>query len=128
MTIHSSSRAPMTLEEFKEHMKTNMKGSKAQLIRDNVLTATRVFDKKVKTFIKTIVMGRDNPMHILLYTYRVEFQQRGAAHVHGVLWMNMTKLEKTIPGLTRSYSKLKHDRELKDPVVTGVTDGVIFQR
>ena len=64
MTIHSSSREPMTLEDLKEHMKTNMKGSVAQLIRDNVLTVTRVFDKNVETFMKTTVIGKDNPMHI----------------------------------------------------------------
>ena len=27
------------------------------------------------------------------YTYKVEFQHRGAPHIHGVLWLDLDKLE-----------------------------------
>ena len=41
----------------------------------------------------------DNPdMCANFFNYRVEFQMRGAAHVHGVLWMDMPELEKAFPG------------------------------
>ena len=38
--------------------------------------------------------------------------------------MDMTKVENIIPGLTRSCSKLRHNQEFKDPVVTVVIDCV----
>ena len=94
LTIQLEDGTSMTLDDFKQHMKTNMRDAQEAMIRDNVLTATRVFDQRVKTFMKDIVMGKDNPMNVLLYTYRVEFQQRGAAHVHGVLWMTCQKWTK----------------------------------
>ena len=124
LTIELEDGTSMTLDDFKQHMKTNMRDAQEAMIRDNVLTATRVFDQRVKTFMKDIVMGKDNPMNVLLYTYRVEFQQRGAAHVHGVLWMDMSKMDKMIPGLKKSYDKLRHDQDLKDPNLTFVKEGV----
>ena len=36
-------------------------------------------------------MSKENPMNIKLYNYRIEFQSRGAAHVHGVLWVEFDK-------------------------------------
>ena len=120
VTVHSIDREPLPLKEF---VKT-LNDSEHKIIQDNVLTATRVFDHRVKTFIKDIMTGKDNPMHILLYTYRVEFQQRGAAHVHGCLWMNMWRMEKIIKGLTRAYDRLRHDKELQDPVIACLKEGL----
>ena len=62
--------------------------NKNDFIRKNVLTATRNFDHRVKNFIKTIVMSKFNEMHIKFYNFRVEFQMRGAGHIHGVLWVD----------------------------------------
>ena len=39
------------------------------LVRDNVMTATRYFQHRVKQFIKTIMMGKNNDMNIKYYTY-----------------------------------------------------------
>ena len=55
---------------------------------------SRCFNQRVKAFIKEIVMAKDSPMCVYKYSYKTEFQNRGAAHVHGVLWVNMRKLEK----------------------------------
>ena len=33
-------------------------------------------------------MAKDNPMNPKIYNYRVEFQARGAAHIHGVIWID----------------------------------------
>ena len=63
--------------------------SKHEFIRKNVLTATRNFYNRVKNFIKHIVMNKENPMCVENYNYRVEFQSRGAAHIHGVLWLDL---------------------------------------
>ena len=64
-----------------------------ELVRDNVMTATRYFQHRVKQFIRTIMMGKNNPMYVKYYTYKVEFQDRGAGHIHGTLWLNMDEIE-----------------------------------
>ena len=33
-------------------------------------------------------MSKGNPMCIKYYSYKVEFALRGAAHIHGVLWID----------------------------------------
>ena len=33
-------------------------------------------------------------MNIDKFTYKTEFQSRGAAHVHGTLWVKLHKIEK----------------------------------
>ena len=38
-------------------------------------------------------MGANNPMNVKYYTYKVEFQDRGAGHIHGTLWLDMDKIE-----------------------------------
>ena len=63
------------------------------MIRTNVLTATRTFQHRVDSFRKDIMMGRNNPMKIENISYRVEFQGRGAAHIHGTLWLDMKGIE-----------------------------------
>jgi hypothetical protein len=57
-------------------------------IQKHVLTATRNFDNRAKAFFKHIIMGKDNTMNTNLFNYRIEFQARGAAHIHGVLWID----------------------------------------
>ena len=65
------------------------------LIKGNVMAATRYFNHRVKAFINNIVMDKSNPMSVKCYTWKVEFQQRGAAHIHGTMWVYLKKLEKT---------------------------------
>ena len=57
-------------------------------IRKHVLTATRNFDDRAKAFLKHIIMAKDNPMNVNMFNYRIEFQGRGAPHIHGVLWID----------------------------------------
>ena len=73
------------LPEFLEGMEI----TKASLLRDNVLLITRIFDDRVKNFIKHMVMkDGEGQLPVDYFTYRVEFQLRGMAHVHGCLWFN----------------------------------------
>ena len=58
--------------------------------------ATRYFHQRVKLFMNKIVMAKSNPLSVKYYSYKVEFQQRGAAHIHGILWLNLFRLEKLI--------------------------------
>ena len=35
-------------------------------------------------------------MSVQFYSFKVEFQQRGAAHIHGIIWLNLDKLENLV--------------------------------
>ena len=99
----------ISLEEFFE----TIDESRHELLRQNVLAVTRYFDMKVKSFIKNIVMGGDNPMAVILYTYRIEFQKRGHPHAHGCLWIDIDKMDEKFPGLKSAFNSLRHDKGLK---------------
>ena len=75
---------PQSLEDF---LKENE--SAHEMIRKNVLLATRNFNERVKNFIKHIIMAKGSNMPVKYYNYKVEFQARGAGHIHGVLWIDM---------------------------------------
>ena len=79
----------MTIEDF-----LSANTTKHEFIRKHTHTATRNFDKRVKTFIKTIVMNTFSPLKCQEYSYRVEFQMRGAAHIHGILWVDIDQIIK----------------------------------
>ena len=126
--VDSKTKDDMITVNSRELGKTPMRdyiatltGQQHQLIMDNMVTTTRIFDQRLKAFIKNIVMGKDNPMNVLMYTYRVEFQRRGAPHAHGVIWMDMTKMERVIPGLTKSFDKLRLGTGIKDPAATNIS-------
>ena len=56
----------------------NMDCTKQQLLKDNVFLITRMFDDRVKSFIKNILMGSGkDKVAIKYYNYRVEIQARG---------------------------------------------------
>ena len=77
----------MTIEEF---MKQN--SSKHEFIRNNILTATRNFDFRLKEFLTSIIKNASSDMPVKHYSYRIEFQSRGSAHAHGVLWLDIDKI------------------------------------
>ena len=62
----------MTIDDF-----LSQNSSKHEHIRQNILTATRNFQHRLKTFIKKIVMNSCSPMSVRYYNYRIEFQMRG---------------------------------------------------
>ena len=78
---------------LKDYLENEVNTSLHELIRTNVLNATRNYTQRVKAFIKTIVMDKNNPMAIEHYSTKVEFQGRGAGHNHGVLWANVKKMQ-----------------------------------
>ena len=104
----------MSLQEYLVD-KTFCNDTKHAQIKKNVLTATRNFDNRVKEFMKHIVMAKENPMNTKLFNYRVEFQARGAAHVHGVLWMDF---DEALPNnlysniIESAFNKFRHDENL----------------
>ena len=50
---------------------------------------TRMFDDRVKAFIKNILMNH----RVENYSYRIEFQARGMPHVHGVFWLKQEDIK-----------------------------------
>ena len=87
-----------------------------EMIRKNVLTLTKIFDKRVRSFRDKIVMAPSNPIHAQYYHYRVEFQRRGAGHIHGVLWVDLEAIEKDndkeLQGLKTAMDKLRKQGRL----------------
>ena len=117
------------LDQF---LKDEVDESEHELIRCNVVTATRYFDHRVKCFLRDIVMDPSNPMSVRFFTYKVEFQARGAGHVHGTLWLNLLDLEVLVrrngklvkpdldvpsevtplKGLSKAFKSLKNNEDL----------------
>jgi len=83
------------------------KENQHNLVQNHVLAVTRIFDHRVKAFFNNIVMGKHSPMKVQFYNYRVEFQLRGAGHIHGVLWCDLPELENEFPGLSDTITKLR---------------------
>ena len=100
--------------------------AKHEMIRQNVLSQTLTFDHRVKEFIKTIMMNKQSPFSVKYYSYRVEFQLRGAAHIHGTIWVDFEKyfereIEKESNG-ELTYKQLKKTKSY-DTKKTGNKNG-----
>ena len=106
-----------TLEKpWKQYLKDHVSESQHQMMTRNVLLATRNFQHRVESFRKEVIFGQNNPMRVRHISYRVEFQGRGAAHIHGVLWLDLKEIK--VEGvnnmvLQESYNKLKHSQPLE---------------
>ena len=96
----------MLLDEF---LATEADKSRHEFVRENVMSLARIFNQRVKAFLREIVLGKDSPMPVYRYSYKTEFQGRGAPHVHGVLWLNLGKLEKQeqFRGAQSAFIKLR---------------------
>ena len=66
------------------------------LFRKNIVTATRIYEQKVKSIMQNIVCSKTNPLSVKHYTLKLEFAGRGAGHNHGILWLDITKIEKKV--------------------------------
>ena len=69
-----------------DFLEKNVDESLHEFIRTNVFMATRNFVHRLKSFRKEIMLGHNNPMSIENWCDKMEFQGRGAAHIHGVAW------------------------------------------
>ena len=90
---------------------------KHEFIRKNILNSTRNFDQRVKLFIKNIIMSKYNEMHASFYNYRVEFQLRGAGHIHGCIWINFKDFMKDernagFQGIDAVFEKITNEQKL----------------
>ena len=61
---------------------------KSNLIQKDPVTCARNFDHMVQLFFRDILKSSVMPIgEIADYFYRVEFQQRGSPHIHGLFWV-----------------------------------------
>ena len=102
---------------WQQYLKDHVDQSLHERITDDVLLATRNFQHRVEVFRREVIFGRNNPMRVRHISYRVEFQGRGAAHIHGVLWLDMKELK--VEGVQNSvlqeaYIKLRHSKPLDE--------------
>ena len=73
---------------------TNMPETRHDLFKDHMFLLTRMFDSRVKSFVKNILMGKGlDKVPFRYYSYRVEFQARGMPHIHGVAWIEKEWLD-----------------------------------
>ena len=62
-------------------------------------------------------MSKFNPMCVEFYNYRVEFQMRGAGHIHGVLWLDLEKFMSKNPefsGLKDAFELIGNEGEITE--------------
>ena len=75
-------------KELWEFVNEDMADSKHKLFEGYTFLITLMFDARVKSFIKNILMGLgEDTVPIAHFSYRVEFQARGLPHIHGVCWI-----------------------------------------
>ena len=95
-----------SLKNFKAEQK-----DRHRFYKDHFLLITRIFDNRIKAFISHILMANESVEH---YSYRIEFQVRGLPHLHGVFWLNESKL-----------LKFKRGDEFDDAKIGGLIDKLI---
>ena len=74
-----------------EYVKEMPQQRKNKLISENVVLSTLHFQKRIEKELKLMTFPKffDDkcPFRVKSYYYRVEFQQRGAPHIHCLLWL-----------------------------------------
>jgi ATP-dependent DNA helicase PIF1 len=111
-----------------EHMDKSM----SDLLRTNVVTSTRNYQKRVATFMKTILKHKSNPLCVKHFTSKLEFQARGAGHHHGTLWLDIDRIEQKVDvrellNNDKDEFDPEDDHHLKDPIqVQNKLDEVIM--
>ena len=69
-----------TLPKYREEI---INRNKSQFFKNQFLLITRIFDDKVKAFVKMLTANGE----VKHYSYRIEFQIRGMPHAQGVFWL-----------------------------------------
>ena len=62
------------LIEMTEYLNSHVDASTHELVRRNIFIATRNYNHRVKSFIKDVVMDKNNPMCAKYWSTKVEFQ------------------------------------------------------
>ncbi|MCG8622659.1 MAG: helitron helicase-like domain-containing protein, partial [Proteobacteria bacterium] len=61
---------------------------KSKWLRSNPVTAARMFQYRLETFVITFLKSKSNPIGCVTeYVIRIEFQARGSPHAHSLYWI-----------------------------------------
>ena len=102
---------------WQEYIEKYIDETQHEIIRRNVLLATRNFQHRMEMFKKEVIFGANSPLCVRHISYRVEFQGRGAAHIHGVLWIDLkgVKVKDTkSETLQKAFQNLRHQTALAE--------------
>ena len=103
-----------------EYMKTEVDQGIHEILRRNVVTATRNYQQRVRAVMDKIIRSPFNPLSVKHYASKLEFQARGAGHNHGVLWLDIPRIERKVDirqlDMAEGYDPAE-DHFLKDPEV-----------
>ena len=91
------------MEIYKEEL---MDETLHEILRKNVVTATRNYQQRVKALMKSIILHPSNPLSVKHFSKRLDFQGRGAGHDHGVLWLDMDKLQMKVDDYQLQHLKI----------------------
>ena len=90
--------------------------ARADILRKYVVQVTRLFNKRLQVFIKTILLANfENSLPVEFYSYRIEMQLRGMAHANGCLWLKQSFMDDYKDGQMLADDKLS---SLVDQFVT----------
>ena len=99
--------------------------TKSTWLRSNPVTAARMFQYRLETFVTTFLKSNANPIGCITeYVIQIEFQARGSPHAHPLFWVkDAPKLgysdEKDVKSFIDNYvscSLPEHDEELRNLV------------
>nr|XP_054593309.1 uncharacterized protein LOC107395497 [Nothobranchius furzeri] len=83
----------MAIENIQGNIHDMDWAQKCDLLKNNPVTAARMFDYRFRSFLKDVIMSPAQPIgKIIDYFYRVEFQQRGSCHTHCLFWTDGPKI------------------------------------
>ena len=82
----------LNITDYMDAYLKRKKMSKTDFLKDHFVLITRLFDKRAKDFMNTVMKNRG----IQDYVYRVEFQMRGLPHIHGVAWLNQKDVQSSL--------------------------------
>ena len=61
-------------------------------VRKHILIIRRNFVERVEMFKTHVLCRKNNPVNVQ-FRWRIEFQLSGSAHVHGVFWFDLDKVQ-----------------------------------
>jgi hypothetical protein len=122
--VLSPSQGWISLEEY---IKTEMDENVFDILRRNVVTATRNYQHRVEALMNTIVRSPKNPLSVKHFATKLEFQARGAGHNHGVLWLDIERIEQKVDIRQLDIRfNLENDHHLKDAADVGESLDTFF--
>ncbi len=91
--VLSDSRDWITMEDY---ITEEMDETLHEVLRRNVVTAAHNYQARVQALMQTIVRNPSNPLSVKHFSTKLEFASHGAGHNHGVLWLDMDKIEQKV--------------------------------